>query len=133
MPVLVAMMKDADEHMQRLATACVCNLSADPPLKDVIAEAGAIPYLSRIVESKDTSADARAATAHAAATLWSLCADMDHIKPMVAQDETLSALIAQVSAVVLSTPLQTSSFLQIHGTVERARYGACTFASTTGL
>ena len=132
-PVLVAMMKDADEHMQRLATACVCNLSADPPLKDTIVEAGAIPYLSRIVESKDTSADARAATAHAAATLWSLCVDMDHIKPMVAQDETLSALIAQVSALVLSTPLQTSLFLQIHSTIESARYRACTFASTTVL
>ena len=132
-PVLVSMMKDADEHMQRLATACVCNLSADPPLKDTIVEAGAIPYLSRIVESKDTSADARAATAHAAATLWSLCVDMDHIKPMVAQDETLSALIAQVSALVLSTPLQTSLFLQIHSTIESARYRACTFASTTVL
>jgi hypothetical protein len=34
-PCLVAMMKDDndDEHLRRLATACICNLSADAPLK----------------------------------------------------------------------------------------------------
>jgi hypothetical protein len=72
-------------HAQRLATACICNLSADPPLKDAIAKGGAIPCLSKLLESHEDSVDARAATAHAAATLWSLCVDMDHIKPMVAQ------------------------------------------------
>jgi hypothetical protein len=34
----------------------------------------------------EDSVDARAATAHAAATLWSLCVDMEHIKPLVAQE-----------------------------------------------
>ena len=40
---------------QRLATACICNLSADPLLKDAIAKGGAIPYLSRLLESDEES------------------------------------------------------------------------------
>jgi hypothetical protein len=33
--VLVGMMREEneDEHLRRLAVACICNLSADPPLK----------------------------------------------------------------------------------------------------
>eukprot|EP00961_Rhodomonas_salina_P072857 978845-Rhodomonas_salina.3 len=59
-----------DLQIQRLATACICNLSADPPLKDAIAAGGAIPHLSKLLETDEDSVDARAATAHAAATLW---------------------------------------------------------------
>mmetsp|Transcript_35348 Transcript_35348/g.83185 ORF Transcript_35348/g.83185 Transcript_35348/m.83185 type:complete len:549 (-) Transcript_35348:119-1765(-) len=97
-PVLIDMMQDSnpDLQIQRLATACICNLSADPPLKDAIAAGGAIPHLSKLLETDEDSVDARAATAHAAATLWSLCVDMEHIKPMVAQPETLKALLSQL-------------------------------------
>lgn len=94
-PVLVEMMDEGnpDQHLRRLATACICNLSADPPLKDSIMRSGAIPHLSRLLTPVEDSRDARAATAHAAATLWSLCVDMDHIKPAVAEISTLAALL----------------------------------------
>jgi UDP-N-acetylmuramyl pentapeptide synthase len=59
---------------------------------------GNIFFLTHGVAALYYSVDARAAAAHAAATLWSLCVDMDHIKPMVAQDSTLRALIKQVEA-----------------------------------
>eukprot|EP00286_Rhodomonas_abbreviata_P009708 CAMPEP_0181338368 /NCGR_PEP_ID=MMETSP1101-20121128/28598_1 /TAXON_ID=46948 /ORGANISM="Rhodomonas abbreviata, Strain Caron Lab Isolate" /LENGTH=535 /DNA_ID=CAMNT_0023449091 /DNA_START=165 /DNA_END=1772 /DNA_ORIENTATION=- len=97
-PVLIEMMQDSnpDLQIQRLATACICNLSADPPLKDAIAQGGAIPHLSKLLDTNEDSVDARAATAHAAATLWSLCVDMEHIKPMVAQPHTLKALLKQL-------------------------------------
>jgi len=98
--VLVGMMREAneDEHLRRLATACICNLSADPPLKDSIAASGAIQYLSGLLDPPEDSVDAMAATAHAAATLWSLCVDMEHIKPMVAQEATLAALLKQLKS-----------------------------------
>ena len=58
-PVLIAMMHDSnpDIHLQRLATACICNLSADPPLKDAIAQGGAIPHLSRLLQSDEDSGE----------------------------------------------------------------------------
>jgi len=59
-----------------------------------MAGSGAIPFLSRLLRQTDQGIDAQAATAHAAATLWSLCVDMEHIKPLIAQDETLVALLA---------------------------------------
>lgn len=55
-------------------------------LQDSIAGSGAITYLSKLLDPDEDTVDARAATAHAAATLWSLCVDMEHIKPLVAQE-----------------------------------------------
>jgi hypothetical protein len=51
-------------------TACMCNLSADPLLKDAFVDGGAIPHLSKLLEAEEESGDARSAVAHAAATLW---------------------------------------------------------------
>jgi len=58
----VSKQDNPDQHLRRLATACICNLSADPPLKDSIMRSGAIAHLSRLLTPVEDSRDARAAT-----------------------------------------------------------------------
>ena len=61
--------------------------------QDAIARAGVIPLVSRHLEPAG-SKEGRAASAHAAATLWSLCIDSPHIKRMMASSgSTLSRLV----------------------------------------
>ena len=72
--ILVGMLVgyDQDKRLARLAVACLSNLSAEASLKNAIVMAGVVPLVSRHLESSG-SKEGRAASAHAAATLWSLC------------------------------------------------------------
>ncbi|EKX40203.1 hypothetical protein GUITHDRAFT_113684 [Guillardia theta CCMP2712] len=109
--VLIKILSAEDESLdlKRLATACMCNLSAENALKERVADSGAIPILAKLLKADGKHSDSKAITAHAAATLWrfnfshcvltrlipatSVCVEMDHVKPLVAQESILKSLI----------------------------------------